>query len=115
MTNTMIVQIPVAVAFGTDEEFDLRVQLERELGTAFAAARVGECTGGGIDTSHMSLQLEGISDQSAALELVKDVLASSGLLARAVIVLETRSAADPDDRDLQVLWPLNHTGLVRVA
>ncbi len=115
MTHNMIVQLPVTVAFGTDAEFDLRVQLERELAAALAAARAGECAGGGIDTSHMNLQLEGISDPSAALGVVKDVLTAAGLLARAVIVLETRPAADPDDRDLQVLWPLNHTGLVRVA
>ena len=115
MTYTMIVQLPVSVAFGTDEEFDLRVRLERELATAFTRAGAGECAGGGIDTTHMNIQLEGISDPPAALGVVKDVLTSSGLLARSLVVLETRSAADPDDRDLEVLWPHNYTGLVRVA
>ena len=31
MTYGMIVQLPVSVAFGTDEEFDLRVRLESDL------------------------------------------------------------------------------------
>jgi hypothetical protein len=103
------------VAFGTDEEFDLRVRLERELAAALAPTRAGECAGGGIDTSHMNLHLEGISEPPVALAVVKEVLSAAGLLGRSVIVLETRSAADPDDRDLQVLWPPNHSGMFRVA
>ena len=31
MTHGMTVQLPVSVAFGTDAEFDLRVQLESDL------------------------------------------------------------------------------------
>jgi hypothetical protein len=115
MTYDMIVQLPVSVAFGTDEEFDLRVQLERELAAALTRVRAGKCAGGGIDTSHMNLHLEDISDPPAALGAVKEVLTAAGLLARSVIVLETRSAHDPDDRDLQVLWPPNHSGMFRVA
>jgi hypothetical protein len=115
MTYGMIVQLPVTVAFGTDEEFDLRVRLERDLAAALAAARAGECAGGGIDTSHLNLQLEGISDPPAALSVVKGVLAGAGLLGRAVVVLETRSPDDPDDRDLKVLWPSNYSGMFRVA
>jgi hypothetical protein len=115
MTYGLIVQLPVTVAFGTDEEFDLRVRLEGELASALAAARAGECTGGGIDTSHLTLQVENISDPDRALGVVKDVLAGAGLLGRALVVLETRPEADPDDRDLQVLWPANHSGKFRVA
>jgi hypothetical protein len=111
----MIVQIPVTVAFGTDEEFDLRVRLEHDLSAAFAYARVGECAGGGIDTSHLNLQIEGISDPPAALGVVKGVLAGAGLLGRALVVLETRSPHDPDDRDHKVLWPTNYSGMFRVA
>src|SRR5437762_2441251 len=62
MTYGMIVQLPVSVAFGTDEEFDLRVQLESDLTRALAMARAGECVGGGIDTSHLNLQFDGITD-----------------------------------------------------
>lgn len=115
MTHSMIVQLPVTVAFGTDAEFDLRVQLERELASALTAARAGECAGGAIDSSHMNIHLERIADPPAALHLIKDVLAAAGQLPRAVIALETRPAADPDDRDLQVLWPHNHKGLFSVA
>ena len=115
MTNSMIVQLPVSVAFGTDEEFDLRVRLERELSIALAATGAGECSGSGIDTSHMNFHLDGVSNPAAALEVVKDVLSTSGQLARSVIALETRPDADPDDCDLQVLWPHNYTGLFRVA
>jgi len=115
MTYGMIVQLPVSVAFGTDEEFDLRVQLERELAQALTAARAGECAGGGIDTTHLNLQLEGISDPSAALSVVKGVLTSTGQLSRALVVLETRSPSDPDDREHKVLWPANYSGMFRVA
>src|SRR5213082_2502060 len=115
MAFGMIVQLPVSVAFGTDEEFDLRVRLERELAAALAAARAGECAGGGIDTSHLNLHLDNVPDPPAALGVVKDVLARSGLLGRAVVVLETHDPGDPDDRDWQVLWPPNYTGPLRVA
>jgi hypothetical protein len=115
MTFGMIVQLPVSVAFGTDEEFDLRVRLERELGAALAAARAGECAGGGIDTSHLSLHLDKVSDPPAALGVVKDVLSGAGLLGRAVVVLETRCPNDPDDPDRQVLWPPSTSGVTRVA
>ena len=114
MAFGMIVQLPVSVAYGTDEEFDLRVRLERELATALAAAKAGECSGGEIDTSHMNLRLDGIADPVPALAATKEVLARSGLLSRAVVVLETRCESDPDERDCQVLWPPN-SGAHRVA
>src|SRR5262245_26004864 len=115
MTYGMIVQLPVTVSFGTDEEFDLRVRLERDLSTALAAARVGECAGGGIDTSHLNLQLEGISDPPAALGVVKGVLAGAGVLGRALVALETRSPHDPDDRDHKVLWPVDYSGMIHAG
>jgi hypothetical protein len=112
MTYGMIVQLPVSVAFGTDDEFDLRVQLESDLTRVLAAAHAGECTGGGIDTSHLTLQFDGIVDPTLALGLLKQVLAASGQLNRAVIILEKPSPADPDERDQQVLWPAHRTGTV---
>jgi hypothetical protein len=115
MTYGMIVQLPVSVAFGTDDEFDLRVQLESDLTRVLAAARAGECTGGGIDTSHLTLQFDGISDPPLALGLLKQVLAAAGQLNRAVIVLERASKLDPDERDQQILWPAHRAGTVRVV
>lgn len=115
MTFGMTVQLPVSVAFGTDDEFDLRVQLESDLTRALAAARAGECVGGGIDTSHLTLQFEGIHDPTLALGLLKQVLAASGQLNRAIITLEKPSAVDADDRDSQVLWPAHRAGTVRVV
>ena len=115
MTYGMIVQLPVSVAFGTDQEFDLRVQLEADLTRALAAARAGECTGGGIDTSHLTLQFDGITDPPLALGLLKQVLAAAGQLNRAMIVLEKPSKLDPDERDQQILWPAHRAGTVRVV
>lgn len=115
MIHGIIVQLPVSVAFGTDEEFDLRVQLESDLTRALASARAGECVGGGIDTSHLNLQFDGITDPPVALSLLKQVLAAAGQLSRAVIILETPSVTDPDDRDQQVLWPVNQAGKVRAV
>jgi hypothetical protein len=115
MTFGMIVQLPVSVAFGSDEEFDLRVRLERELSAALAEAGAGECAGGEIDTSHLKLHLEAIVDPRSALDVTKAVLARAEVLGRAVVVLETRCEADPDDRDWQVLWPPNYSGAFRVA
>jgi len=108
MAHGMIVRLPVSVSYGTDEEFDLRVRLEHELATALAATRVGECVGGGIDTTHLNLHLEGISDPPAALAVVKGVLDGAGVLDRTLVVLETLSPANPDDCDQQVLWPANY-------
>ena len=115
MTHGIIVQLPVSVAFGSDDEFDLRVQLESDLTRALASAHAGECIGGGIDTSHLNLQFDGIADPSLALSLLKQVLAAAGQLSRAVIILETPSPTDPDDRDQQVLWPSSRAGKVGVV
>jgi|SRR5580700_1741519 hypothetical protein len=115
MAFGIIVQLPVSVAFGTDEEFDLRVRLERELSSALAAAGAGMCVGGEIDATHMKFQLETHLSPTTALDVAKTVLTRSGLLSRATVMLETSCEADPDDRDLQVLWPPNHSGVFRVA
>lgn len=115
MTYGMIVQVPVSVAFGTDEEFDLRVQLESDLTRALTSAGAGECIGGGIDTSHLNLHFDGIADPALALSLLKQVLAAAGQLNRAVITLERPSAADADDRDQQVLWPAHRAGKLPIA
>jgi hypothetical protein len=115
MAFGMIVQLPVSVAFGTDEEFDLRVRLERELATALTEAGAGECAGGEIDTSHLKLYLEAIPDPGRALDATKTVLDRANVLGRAVVVLETRCHADPDDRDWKVVWPPNYVGAFRVA
>lgn len=115
MTHGIILQLPVSVAFGTDDEFDLRVQLESDLTRALASAHAGECVGGGIDTSHLNLHFDGITDPPVALSLLKQVLAAAGQLSRAVIILETPSRTDPDDREQQVLWPVGRAGRVRVV
>jgi hypothetical protein len=115
MAFDMIVQLPVSMAFGTDEEFDLRVRLEQDLSAALAEAGAGTCGGGEIDTSHLKLYLDSIPDALPALDVVKAVLARSGLLARAMIVLETCCGSDPDDRDWRVLWPPNYSGAFRFA
>ena len=108
MAHGMIVQLPVTGAFGTDDDFDLRTQLERELGAALVRERVGECGRGEIEGGRMSVYLEAVTDPGAALRVVKDVLARLKQLQRAVVVLETRCEADPDDIDRQTLWPNQH-------
>jgi hypothetical protein len=115
MAFGMIVQLPVSVAFGTDEEFDLRVRLERELATALAESGTGECAGGEIDTSHLKLHLEAVRDPGPALEVAKGVLTRAGVIGRAVVALETRCEADPDDRYWTVLWPPDHAEAFRAA
>jgi hypothetical protein len=105
MGRGMIVQLPVTGAFGTDEDFDLRNLLERELGAALAAAQLGECGRGEIEAGRMRVCLEAISDPARALDVVKGVLAGMKLLHRAVVALETRCEADPDETDRQILWP----------
>ncbi len=112
MACDIIVQLPVSVPFGTDEEFDLRVRLQRELSQAMAETGAGRAAGGEIDNSHIHLRLGGIKDPGSAWVVAKSVLARSGLLGRAVVVLETPSQLDPDDRDCRVLWPPDHTGAV---
>jgi hypothetical protein len=115
MAFGMVVQLPVTGAFGTDEEFDLRTALERELGAALAGGRAGECGRGQTENGRMSVYLEAIADPHQALRIVQDVLTRFKLLHRAVVVLETHGKADPDDIDRQVLWPHHNAGAARVA
>ena len=115
MANAMLIQLPAAQGFGSDEDFDLRTQLERELGLALAAEGAGECGRGEIEDGHMSVRVEAVADPVHTLRAVKDVLARMKLLPRASVVLETRCEADPDDIDRRVLWPLHHAAPARVA
>jgi len=114
MTFAMIVRLPISVAFGTDEEFDLRVRLEREFVAALGGAEAGCCVSGEIDASHLHIRLDCIEDVPLAFTAAKEVLNRAGLLARAVVTLETPCAADADDRDTEVLWPPT-TSAVSVA
>ena len=114
MAHEMIVQLPVTGAFGTDDDFDLRTQLERELAGALAADLAGECGRGEIEGGRMSVPLTGVTDPVVTLRVVKAVLAQFQVLHRATVVLETRSEADPDDIDRQIVWPLQHVS-IRVA
>ena len=105
MAHALVVQLPVTGAFGTDDDFDLRTQLERELGAALAREGAGECGRGEIDAGRMSVPVEGVADIAATLRVVTDVLARLKQSHRATVVLETRCEADPDDIDRQILWP----------
>ena len=115
MAHEMVVQLPVTGAFGTDDDFDLRTQLEREFATALAAEMAGECGRGEIEGGRMSVPLTGVADPVVTLRVVKEVLTQFQVLHRATVVLETRCEADPDDIDRQIVWPLHHNAPVRVA
>jgi hypothetical protein len=115
MACGLIVQLPVSGAFGTDEDFDLRSQLEREFGVALSLAGAGECGRGEIDHGRMSIFLESVTDHIRAFQIVKDVLTRLKLLSRAVVVMETRCGADPDDINRQTLWPIHQSAPARVA
>ncbi|QJW96720.1 hypothetical protein [Frigoriglobus tundricola] len=115
MAYVMIVQLPVTGAYGSDEDFDLRTQLERDLASALARARAGEVARGEIDGGRMSVVLESFTDVDFTLGVVKDVLARLKQLHRATVVLETNCEADPDDVDRETLWPIRHTSPVRIG
>lgn len=104
MAHEMSVQLAVSGAFGTDDDFDLQIRLERDLTSALVG--LAECGRGEIDGGRMSVPLTDIADPAAALRGVKDVLSRLQLLTRATVVLETRCDLDPDDIDRQILWPL---------
>ncbi len=112
MTFGMLVQLPVTGTFGTDADFDLRTQLERDFDAALVAKSAGECGRGETDAGRMSVYLEAVTDPDIALHVIKDVLARHKLLHRAQIVLETRCEADPDDIDRRTLWPLQASARV---
>jgi hypothetical protein len=114
MACGIIVQLPVTGAFGTDDDFDLRILLEKELGVALARELAGECDHGEIEDGRMSVYLEAITDPIRALHVVKTVLGQLKVLSRAVVVLETHCEADPDDIVQQTLWPA-HPAPVSVA
>lgn len=114
MDHEMVVQLPVTGTVGTDDDFDLRTRLERELATALAVELAGDCGRGEIEDGRMSVPLTGVSDPIATLRIVKHVLSQLQLLNQATVVLERRCETDPDDIDRQVVWPLHH-GAARVA
>ncbi len=105
MTFGIVVELPITGTFGTDEEFDLRTRLERDLNTALIAERSGECGRGETDGGLIRVYLEAVTDPNATLCVVMDVLTHHKLLHLATVVLETRSEADPDDVDRRTLWP----------
>ena len=115
MANAMIIQLPVTGAYGSDEDFDLRTQLERDLAAALTRNRAGEVARGEIDGGRMSVVLEALTDADHTLGVVKDVLARLKQLNRATVVLETSCEADPDEVDRETLWPLRHTSPVRIG
>ena len=104
MAHEMSVQLAATGAFGTDDDFDLQIQLERDLASALAGR--AECGRGEIEGGRMSIPLTDVADPTDALRAVKDVLAGLNVLHRATVVLETRCEADPDEMDREVLWPL---------
>jgi hypothetical protein len=108
MALAMVVQLSVTGAYGTDEDFDLRTLLERDLGAALARERAGEVARGEIDGGRMSVFLEAIADPGLTLGVVKDVLARLKQLHRATVVMETLCETDPDETDREILWPLRH-------
>jgi len=108
MACNMLIQLPVTVPFGTDEEFDLRVRLQRELSEALARAGMRCPVSGEIDAEHINLWFDGTDDAERMFGLVKPVLAAAGLLDRAVVILESPSPYDPDEQVSWVLWPPDH-------
>lgn len=105
MAYGMIVQLPVTGTLGTDDDFDLRVLLERELGAALMRERAGACDRGETEGGRTSVYLTEITDPALALRLVTGVLARQNVLHRATVVLETPCETDPDDTDRTTLWP----------
>lgn len=106
MAYALVVQFPVTGTLGTDADFDLRTQLERELSAALSAAGAGECARGRTESGRMSVTVDAVADPHAALRLVTGVLGRLNALHRATVVLETRGGDDPDAVTRQVVWPV---------
>jgi hypothetical protein len=102
MALALVVQLPANGPFGTDDDFELCSRLERALSAALGAA--GECDRGRIEAGRICVRVEAVADPGDALRATKDALARLGVLHRAAVLLETRSADDPDDIDRQPLW-----------
>jgi len=113
MAYEMSVQLAVTGAFGTDADFDLQIQLERDLAATLTG--LAECGRGEIERGRMSVPLTDIADPDGVLRVVKNVLVQLEVLHRATVVLERRCEADPDDIDREVLLPLSHATPFRVA
>lgn len=103
MALALVVQLPANGSFGTDDDFELCSQLERELGAALGPA--GECDRGHIEAGRISVRIEAVTNSADALRAATEALARMRALHRATVLLEARCAADPDDVDRQQLWP----------
>ncbi len=115
MTFDVVVRLPVSVPYGTDEDFDLRVLLEGELASSLRTLGMEQSVCGEIDTSHLNLRLDGIAEPVKVLVGTMGVLIRHGVLDRAVVLLETPSQDDPDERNSVVLWSGSDASASQVA
>jgi hypothetical protein len=113
MIHDMIVQLPITGHWGTDEEMDLRHQLEEEFQQELGG--LGSVDGGDIGSGNMNVFIYRIPEFPPALERVKAVLTRHALLDKAVIERSTfQNEGDDEPSEEVVVWPENYTGVFRL-
>jgi uncharacterized protein (TIGR03067 family) len=102
VTHSVTVQFLVQ-GMGSDEDFERRVELERVLGDALAAANNGECTGGDGGSGTMNVFLT-VSDPERGRATILRALEKSGALDE-VVVAHHADREEDEDADEEVWWP----------
>lgn len=113
MVHSMIVQLPITGRWGTDEEMNLRHQLEAVFQSELGA--LGDVSGGDIGSGNMNIFIEQVPDLDPALQCVKGVLTQHAVLDKAVIQVTTFQNPDDDEPvEERVVWPDNYNGQFRL-
>jgi hypothetical protein len=108
--KSIIVQFRVE-GFGTDAEFDRRVQMDELLDRALRRTNNGLCDGGDSGSGSMNLFLY-VDDVQRAVATVLETLRKNSLLG-GVVVAESLEEGEGDDKEVighKVWWPPDFTG-----
>lgn len=90
--------------WGTDEDFQRRLRLEKLLGAALGAAGVGECDGGDGGSGTMNANMF-VTDPAAARAVILRVLAENGYADDTVVHYSATDEETGDEIEESVWWP----------
>jgi hypothetical protein len=109
VSHGIVVQFLVQ-GFGSDQDFERRIAIEKLVGRVLEADNNGECTGGDGGSGTMNAFFS-VKDQLKARERVLKALRDAGELDEGMVVVHQISREDEegdDDQDEEILWPTDY-------